>query len=174
MIRLDFIECVSDEQLTELSAMAYDIWREFFPAVISTEQIEYMLEKFQSPQAMIKQTAEEGYHYYMVKVGSEQAGYFAVCKKDTGMKLMPENALFLSKFYLKKEMRGKGIASLMFKEIRRIARKEGCELIWLTVNKGNEHAISVYKKFGMRIIRDQTADIGSGFVMDDHVFGIMI
>ena len=57
MIRLDFIECISDEQLTELSAMAYDIWREFFPAVISTEQIEYMLEKFQSPQAMIKRGA---------------------------------------------------------------------------------------------------------------------
>ncbi len=174
MPRLEYVECITDKQLSDLSELAGRIWREFFPAIISEGQIEYMLEKFQSFEAMKKQVAEEGYHYYSVRIGGEAVGYFAVCKKSTDMKLLPENALFLSKLYLIEDMRGKGIASLMFKQIKHIARKEGCELIWLTVNKGNEHAIKVYKKLGMHLIRDEVTDIGSGYVMDDHVFGIMI
>ena len=44
-------------------------------------------------------------------------------------------------------------------------------MIWLTVNKRNDDSIAIYKKFGMEIIRSEVTDIGSGYVMDDYVFG---
>lgn len=166
-------EIKTDEELTELAEFANDVWHEFFPGIITVEQIDYMVEKFQSYNAMKEQLAHEGYSYYGVRIDGALVGYFGICKKQC-TKLDSGESLFLSKLYLKKCMRGKGIASLMFKEVKRIARREGCELIWLTVNKRNDHAVSVYKHIGMRVIREEQTDIGNGFVMDDYVFGIMI
>lgn len=164
---LSFGEITDDRMLATLAELANEIWHEFFPDLLSSEQIDYMVEKFQSFEAMKKQISDEGYRYFLVMYNNEPKGYFGVCKKADG-------SFFLSKLYLKKEMRGKGIASLMFKQVKRLAKEAGCELIWLTVNKGNAHAINVYKKFGMRIIREEQTDIGNGFIMDDYVFGCMI
>lgn len=167
MMTLEFAEVKTDEALQELAGLADGIWHEFFPSVISGSQIDYMVEKFQSFDAMKKQIDEQGYRYFTVIIDGAAVGYYGVCLKEDG-------SLFLSKLYLKKEMRGKGLASLMFKEVKRIAREYGSEMIWLTVNKGNSHAIAVYEKFGMRIIREECTDIGGGFVMDDYVFGYYV
>ena len=94
----------------------------------------------------------------------EIIGYFAICKKD-------DNTLFLSKLYLKKEYRGNGYARKAFEFIKELAKQKNCSMIWLTVNKRNDDSIAIYKKFGMEIIRSEVTDIGSGYVMDDYVFG---
>jgi ribosomal protein S18 acetylase RimI-like enzyme len=163
MTRLDFDEVKNDTDIGELAVLADGIWHEFCPTIqLSAEQIDYMVEKFQSFGAIKSQIESEGYRYFLVKLDGKAVGYYGVCKKEDG-------SLFLSKLYLEKSVRRKGLASLMFKQIKRIARQEGCEKIWLTVNRHNDHAIAVYKKFGMRIIREECTDIGSGFVMDDFV-----
>jgi ribosomal protein S18 acetylase RimI-like enzyme len=167
MTKLDFAEVKTDVELNELAALADEIWHEFFPVILTAEQIDYMVEKFQSFGAMKAQISGQGYRYFLVKLDGVSVGYFGICKKEDG-------SLFLSKLYLKKSMRRKGLASLMFRQIKRIAREEGCEKIWLTVNKHNDHAIAVYKKFGMRIIREECTDIGNGFVMDDYVFAYLL
>ena len=167
MDKLEFLEIKTAQDVNRLAAAAKEIWTEAFKEIISDEQNSYMVEKFQSANAITKQISDEGYRYCTLVLNDEIIGYYAICKKEDG-------SLFLSKLYLKQEMRGKGFSSMMFREIKRIARKEGCELIWLTVNKGNAHAISVYKHLGMRLLREQVTDIGNGFVMDDYVFGIMV
>lgn len=167
MVTLRFEEYVSDEQLRELSELADVIWHEFFPGIITDAQVDYMVEKFQSFAAMKKQIAEQGYHYFAVVIDDVAVGYYAVAKQQDG-------SLYLSKLYLRADMRRKGLASMMFREVKKYARKEGIELIWLTVNRHNLHAIEVYKHLGMRLLREEKFDIGSGFVMDDLVFGIMV
>ena len=48
----------------------------------------------------------------------------------------------------------------------------GLSKIWLTVNKYNDGSIAAYEALGMKRVRDQVADIGGGFVMDDYVYEI--
>ena len=167
MVNLRFEEYTTDEQLTALAELADVIWHEFFPGIISDRQIDYMVEKFQSFEAMKRQIAEQGYHYFAVVMDEIPVGYYAVAKQ-------PDGSLLLSKLYLRADMRRKGLASMMFREVRRYARREGIELIKLTVNRNNTHAIEVYKHFGMRLIDEQKFDIGGGFYMDDHIYGIMV
>ena len=57
----------------------------------------------------------------------------------------------------------------MLQFIEQIARELGLSSIYLTVNKNNEHSIAVYKKKGFLTVKDQVADIGNGFVMDDYI-----
>ncbi|TQS81179.1 hypothetical protein A3207_04705 [Candidatus Methanomassiliicoccus intestinalis] len=149
------LEKVTADKIEELSSLAYKIWRECFPGIISNEQIEYMLEKFQSVQAITKQI-QTGYEYYFITCDGKTAGYTGIVVNSDG--------IFLSKIYLIDTFRGNGIAS----EAIRIIAKTGSP-ITLTVNRGNLRAIRAYEKMGFVKIREQKADIGSGFIMDDYV-----
>ena len=155
----------TDEEIRANAELAARIWREHFHGIISDEQIEYMLLHFQSFDAMKRQLAEEHYEYYGFFADGAQLGYFAIADKSDG-------TLFLSKLYLEKSARGKGYASVMFERIKEIGRQRGLASVWLTVNRHNDSSIAVYRHWEMEVIREQAADIGSGFVMDDYVFSL--
>lgn len=121
-----------------------------------------MVEKYQSYHAVKQQTAEQNYRYFAVRSEEELCGYFAV-KPDE------DSRLFLSKLYLRKDKRGRGIASIMLQRVFDEAKGCGKASVYLTVNKFNAHAIAVYKKTGFMVIGAPSTDIGNGFVMDDYV-----
>lgn len=154
-------EEVTIEQLTTLETLASTIWNEYFITIISQEQINYMLDKFQSKPAMLDQITNHNYHYYFIKNNNDIIGY-------TGISL-EKDKLFLSKLYLAKESRGLGIASLAFNFIEELAKENHKQSIYLTVNKYNNHTIEVYKAKGFKVIDDVVSDIGEGYVMDDFI-----
>ena len=154
------IKRVKQEDIQTLAEVANEIWHEYFTPIIGLQQVEYMVDKFQSVKGITAQL-EAGYEYYFVTYNGEIAGYF-------GIQLQSDN-LFLSKLYLKKAFRGKGIATQMLAYIKNIACDNSKSKITLTVNRYNYHTIDVYKHFGFEIEKEQKADIGNGFYMDDYV-----
>jgi diamine N-acetyltransferase len=157
----EFVAVKDDDQIEALAALANSIWHEYWPDIISLEQTDYMVEKFQSKDAIVDQVVNKGYEYYFVKDDNESVGFIG---------LQPsESKLFLSKLYISKENRGKGYSSAAFTFLEGICRDRTLDAIWLTVNKNNHRAIDVYKVKGFETVRTQTVDIGEGFVMDDFV-----
>lgn len=64
------IEIKKVKYLTELrgvAELADKIWHECFVNIISTGQIDYMVEKFQSLDAMTDQIENQGYIYFAVR-----------------------------------------------------------------------------------------------------------
>ena len=158
---IDFIPVTDEEEIAAVSALADEIWREHYPAIISDEQIVYMLECFQSKAAIRKQI-DDDYHYALILIDGRAAGYLAV-QPDPD-----EKALFLSKIYLCQGMRGRGGGHAASEYITQLARDKGCSRIWLTVNRMNRSAIKAYERWGFSITGEVVADIGEGFVMDDY------
>lgn len=152
----------ADEELREVSVLAEKIWHECFVGIISEAQIDYMVGKFQSYNAMKEQISDQGYSYYAVRDNGDLCGYI-------GMKPEEGSRFFLSKLYLRKDKRNKGIASQMLEKVISEAKAAGKSSVYLTVNKHNRHAIDVYIKKGFRMISDAVTDIGGGFVMDDYI-----
>ncbi|CAI6059702.1 GNAT family N-acetyltransferase [Cohnella sp. JJ-181] len=144
-----------------VAALAEEIWHEYYGALLSREQIVYMVDKFQSADAIADQIATQGYEYYLMQAGGENVGYLAV--KEEGGKL------FLSKLYVLKAHRGQGYASRAMAFITGLCRERGLDALWLTVNRHNDGSIAVYEKKGFAKVREQVADIGNGYVMDDYV-----
>lgn len=163
---LTFKKVESEEQIKQTAQLAKEIWNNYFITIITQSQIDYMIDKFQSEMSMAEQI-KSGYEYYNFVLNGEIIGYFAVCTKE-------DKTLFLSKLYLKKAHRGNGYARKAFEFIKQLAKDKECSMIWLTVNKHNDDSIAIYKKFGMEIIRSEVTDIGSGYVMDDFVFGYKV
>lgn len=152
----------ADEELREVSVLAEKIWHECFVGIISEAQIDYMVRKFQSYNAMKEQISDQGYSYYAVRDNGDICGYICM-KPEEGSRF------FLSKLYLRKDKRNKGIASQMLEKVISEAKAAGKSSVYLTVNKHNSHAIDVYIKKGFRMISDAVTDIGGGFVMDDYI-----
>ncbi|WP_172196835.1 GNAT family N-acetyltransferase [Saccharibacillus qingshengii] len=151
----------TEREMEETAVLAARIWHEYYLFLISKEQIEYMIEKFQSVTAIADQINRQGYTYFLMRNEEAVVGYLAVKEE--------EGSLFLSKFYIAREYRGRGYASRASEFLERLCEERGLSHIWLTVNRDNRDSIAVYEKKGFRTVREQVADIGNGFVMDDYV-----
>ena len=109
---MKFLE-VKFDNIKELAELASGIWHEYWPCILSVEQINYMVDKFQSEHAILEQIKNENYTYYFILKDGNKCGYFGISRK--------EDYLFLSKLYIKKEYRHQGIGRIAFGEIKNIA-----------------------------------------------------
>jgi len=158
---IKLVEVSTYRSVTDLAGLASEIWNEYFPDIIGQDQVDYMVEKFQSVDA-INEQINSGYHYYFINEHGRNVGY-------TGLVGLPDKGAFqISKFYLLKDWRGRGIAGQVLDSIADIALLDGYQKLYLTVNKYNHLAINTYEKYGFTRVGDIVMDIGGGFVMDDY------
>ena len=68
-------EKVNEETIADLSEFASAIVKEHYDPILGNEQNDYMIEKFQSPQA-IREQIEHGYTYYFIVSDGTRAGFF--------------------------------------------------------------------------------------------------
>lgn len=155
------VEFIEVKNIHELAALAHNIWHEYWVEILSKDQIDYMVENFQSEKALKKQIEKENYIYFFIKFEQENVGYIGMSKKN--------DHLFLSKLYIKKDFRHKGIGTKAFDFIKKFAKEHNYNNIILTVNKYNTNTIRAYNKWGFEQIDSVVTDIGNGFVMDDYI-----
>ena len=79
----------TDEQIKDIAILAEIIWNQHFTPIIGKEQVDYMVEKFQSYPAIKNQITKDGYEYFEIFCDNTLAGY-------TGIHAEAQ-ALFLSK-----------------------------------------------------------------------------
>jgi ribosomal protein S18 acetylase RimI-like enzyme len=160
-MKLNIQPVTTTEQIIKTAQLASKIWHEYYISIISIEQIDYMVDKFQTASAITDQIHNQGYEYYLMHQDNSTVGYLSVRQE--------EGKLFLSKFYIALEYRGHGYASEAMAFLEQLCVDRKLSHIWLTVNRHNESSIAVYEKKGFRSIRELAADIGNGYVMDDFI-----
>ncbi len=153
----------NEQEIKQMSEMATDILRDYYDPIIGKEQNDYMLNMFQSV-ASIRDQLSHGYHYYFVRDDDgKNLGFFAFYPRG--------NALYLSKFYLYKDQRGKGYARSILEFLKAQAKELDLGRIELNVNRNNDTRF-IYEKLGFTVAREEKNDIGNGFYMDDYVYAL--
>ena len=153
-------EKVNDSTIEELSAFATAIVREHYDPILGTEQNDYMIEKFQSPEA-IREQLENGYNYFFVLHNGERAGFFGYYPRS--------GKTYLSKLYIEKSFRRKHLASDSMEFISRRTAEAGMDSIFLNVNRYNYGSIAAYEKLGFKKIATEDNPIGRGYYMNEYV-----
>ena len=151
----------SDSEIQDIAILAEEIWHQHFTPIIGKEQVDYMVDKFQSYPAIKAQIEHDGYEYFQIYRSHAMAGYTGIHQEA--------DALFLSKLYVKKEFRGCHLATEAFQFLVNLCRERGLSKIYLTCNKHNDNTLAIYDHLGSKITDEQVADIGNGFVMDDYI-----
>jgi ribosomal protein S18 acetylase RimI-like enzyme len=154
-----FIAVSTEDQIAIVESLAREIWTEHYTPMIGAKQVEYMLSRFQSRQAISEQI-KAGVLYFLIMDDSAPIGYIAVQPKG--------NELFLSKIYVRCSQRGRGYGRKAIQFSETLAKERHLDKIVLTVNKNNIHSIKAYERTGFKNTGSLVQDIGSGFVMDDY------
>ncbi len=152
-----------DADVEEISRLAHAIWPEVYPSIISTAQIDYMLDKSYSPQALKHDITTRGVHYALIREESEYIGYVAWEALPT------TGCAFLHKLYLLPQRHGQGIGAQTLHWVEDAARAQGLSRINLRVNRLNSRAIRSYVRAGFHFDSEMCTAIGGGFVMDDYI-----
>ena len=149
------------EEVEVVANLAKTIWNQHYVSIIGQNQVDYMIDKFQSIEAIDHQIFTDCFEYYIIKLNGENVGYISIRLNDRD--------LFLSKLYILEEFRWKGLGSEALAFIVGRARMLKAISISLTVNKYNDDSIRAYEKMGFQKIESVVADIGNGYVMDDYL-----
>lgn len=154
------IEVKHEEQIGIVQSLASEIWTEHYTPIIGKDQVDYMLDKFQSKDAIRDQIRRQGFLYFLIRDGEEYIGYIGVQPS--------EQELFLSKIYVRSSHRRKGFGWKAIQFLEALAIRLYLNKISLTVNKNNIESIRAYEKMGFRNLGPVVQEIGNGFVMDDY------
>lgn len=163
---IEIVRVVTGTQIEATAQLASTVWREHYTPIIGPEQVEYMLEKFQSIQAISNQIDNNELVYYLIYNDQHPAGYFAI-------QIRPEE-IFLSKLYVAREARKLGLASKAIDFIKGVAASNCLQRISLTINKNNKDSLTAYERLGFINEKAIVTDIGNGFYMDDYVLALKI
>ena len=158
---MQILEITTPSELRQLAVLAEEIWSEHYTPIIGAEQVRYMIERFQNAAVMQQQIARENYRYFVTENDGQ---YFAYC----ALQKNSENAIFLSKLYVEKTLRGKGVGKKLLLDSLERMNPSPETVVWLTVNKNNADSIAAYKRMGFSVAEELLTDIGNGFFMDDY------
>jgi ribosomal protein S18 acetylase RimI-like enzyme len=145
-----------------VTTLANEIWNQHFVPIIGQDQVDYMLDKFQSSNAIAKQL-NDGYEYYIISNDRKVVGYLGLLSEDN------LNRMMISKIYIKSEARRLGVGNSALKFSKKLSKERKINTIWLTVNKHNKDTIEWYLRKDFVVIEEFKKDIGSGFFMDDFI-----
>lgn len=163
MLKVKIVSVQTPQAIRMVEKLAKEIWNEYYPPIIGQKQVDYMVKTFQSASAIANQIFRENFIYYLMKKNEKYVGYVGVVPKKKNKEL------FLSKIYIKKSERGKGLGKKFLSFLKRTARKKSFKKITLYVNKDNFDAISAYQKMGFKKVRAMKKPIGQGFFLDDYI-----
>lgn len=151
----------SKEQLPIVRELALIIWPPTFEDILSTAQIDYMLNMMYSIESLEKQL--ENNKVFVLAEESDRFVGFA------SYELNFENSKTkIHKLYVLPETQGKGVGRELIDYITQMALKNQNSILHLTVNKYNK-AKDFYLKNGFEITQEAVFDIGNGYIMDDYL-----
>jgi ribosomal protein S18 acetylase RimI-like enzyme len=151
-------------ELHILENLARRIWPHTYSDIISTEQMEFMLNWMYSTETLGQQW-QDGHEFYLISKDNTDVGFIAL--EQAGQELK------VNKVYVLPEVQGCGAGKqLMDKAIER-ANAKNCTYIFLQVNRANK-AKFFYDKLGFTVRKEEKFDIGHGYFMDDYVMELKV
>ncbi|NLZ96155.1 MAG: GNAT family N-acetyltransferase [Bacteroidales bacterium] len=162
------IRTVNKEQIATIRELAQEFWPVAFDAILSAEQIEYMMEMMYNPASLEKQM-NKGHQFAIASRKDKQVGYLSYetnCDNSNKTKI--------HKLYISPNHQRLGVGEAMVNFVALQALKANNSTLFLNVNKHNKKAISFYNKLHFQLVKEEKIDIGDGFIMDDYVFELTL
>lgn len=104
--------------------------------------------------------------YLILKVDGRGAGYARLLPGISRDEISSDNALEISRIYLKREVWRKGFGTQLLETCISEAEDMGNKVIWLSVWQHNSRAIAFYSRFGFEIVGEHIFDLAGSEQID--------
>jgi GNAT superfamily N-acetyltransferase len=157
------IRSASEVDIPFIRTIAHTTWPVAYGAILSAEQLAYMLDRMYAEEVLREQLLVKGHLFLLAEENGTVQGF-------TGFEHTYQGTAHtrLHKLYVLPEAQGKAVGRMLLNAVVEQAKVAGDTGVELNVNRFNP-AKDFYLKHGFRVERDEVIDIGQGHVMDDHV-----
>lgn len=152
----------TEEDIESIRLIAHQTWPDAYKEMISTEQINYMLQKMYNKNELLSQFMQ-GY-VFLLAAGEDKDLGFAVFSNYN----LKSQIYKLHKLYVLPQTHGQGVGKLLIDEVINVVRRSGGKTLALNVNRKNK-AVEFYQRMGFNIKETVDLDIGDGFLMNDYL-----
>ena len=143
--------------------LARATWPSAYAAIISPQQIDFMLSQLYSPTELQRQLA--GPVSFLLLYSAQQPVGFA------GFGPLTPQRHQLHKLYVLPELQGSGAGKTLLQAVlQQVSHTPARELV-LQVNRLNP-AVGFYQRMGFAIWQEMDLYIGNGFYMNDYLMGL--
>ncbi len=153
------LQKTKSQDIPLIISLAHKIWKAYYPAIITHEQIDYMLDKFYWTSSLEEQM-NDGQVFYLINSNAISVGYLSVEQQNHG-------DYFLNKFYIDPNEHRKNIGETSFLQLLDLL--PDLKTMRLTVNRSNFKSINFYFKLGFIIEEVKDFDIGNNYFMNDFI-----
>jgi diamine N-acetyltransferase len=147
-----------EEEIPEITQLATLVWNQYYPAIISRSQIDYMLDLMYSHKSLLEQFNKK-HDFYFIVSDAKRVGFISVNREEN-------DNWFINKFYIDQQRAAKGLGTRALQMLISLIK---ARQLTLTVNRQNIKSINFYFKNGFTIQKIADFDIGNGYVMNDFV-----
>ena len=154
------IRNATTQDISLIRELTFKIWPQTYAAIISKEQIGYMLDMMYSETSLKKQMTE-GSQFLIAYDDNEPVGFAAY--EETEPQLFK-----LHKIYVLPSQQGKGTGKFIIDRIIEKIKSQNAKALQLQVNRYNK-AKGFYEKLGFSVLKEINLDIGGGYFMNDYV-----
>jgi ribosomal protein S18 acetylase RimI-like enzyme len=150
----------SADDIPLIRELTFNVWPQTYAAILSSQQVEYMLEQMYSEASLQKQM-QEGSQFIIVYDDQEAVGFASF--QETAPQVWK-----LHKIYILTTQQGKGTGKFVLDHIINEIKRKNAKALQLQVNRYNK-ARSFYEKLGFAVIEEADFDIGGGYFMNDYI-----
>ncbi|WP_421084205.1 GNAT family N-acetyltransferase [Rothia nasimurium] len=165
------IRPATSSDATALAELAAATFPDAAPPVIPVEAVQ---------EFIATQLTEEAFGRYLrpgawlITVAQDSdghlVGYSALDQQEPQPEAVPGDAIYLSKFYLRPETRGSGLAADLFTATQNLARSLGKTTLHLATHEDNLRAQKFYEKSGFTLYGTRDFQITPEIIGHDYTY----
>ncbi|PSL46728.1 ribosomal protein S18 acetylase RimI-like enzyme [Chitinophaga niastensis] len=156
------IKAATVADISTIQELTDKIWRPTYQAILTPEQVEYMIGMMYSTDSLTNQMVTLGHRFLLLLDEDKPIGFAAYSTTDTP-------AIYkLQKIYLDLSYQGKGVGKFLLLQVADQVKALGANILELDVNRFNKAKL-FYEKQGFTVYKEKNTDIGNGYLMEDFV-----
>ena len=145
-----------------IQTIAYRTWPVTYGAILSKEQLDFMLDKFYALENL-QQNVRQNQLFYIIYENEIPLGFLGIQHHFEEKPITK-----IHKIYILPDNQGKGIGKSAIDFVIHKAVKNHSKKIILNVNRFNE-AVLFYQKMNFKIVQEIDISIGNDYLMEDFI-----
>jgi ribosomal protein S18 acetylase RimI-like enzyme len=159
------IRKASTADINDIRSIAHATWPSAYGALLSKEQLEYMLGMMYS-ETSLQEQMNKGHQFFMVELDKQSFGFASVSAEG-------DRSFKLNKLYVTPITQKTGAGKALLDEVINYARQNNGTRLFLQVKRDN-NAKGFYEKQGFIITGELDLDIGNGYFMNDYIMELAL
>ncbi|WP_028509980.1 GNAT family N-acetyltransferase [Ruminococcus sp. NK3A76] len=153
--------------IIKTTCLANRIFGQHYTQLMPRPQIDYILDSFNSFNAINERISSGGYKYYSIMCDNRPAGFFAYVPRLG-------EAVEITEIGVIKKQRGKGCCKKALNFIVTKAKEGGARTVKIKIDKKNETALNAFKALGMQEIGEEQTKLMGDFFVEQLILALDI